>query len=180
MTTFEKVSALNLAFGNVKGNVLDPNKQAILNQAFLCLEEAKEMIEEGFPGIKLTIDVDKGAWDGSINLKEVLDAQGDLTTVNDGVAHIVGVDGNRVYDKVDASNRTKFIRCQEEVGPAIQHYIDKGFQGTDLYLEGKYPEVCIKVAGDVMVNGKFYPKGKFLKNVVTFQEPDFSDILSGN
>ncbi|AFX93550.1 MazG-like pyrophosphatase [Serratia phage phiMAM1] len=188
-TTFEKVSALNLAFGNSKGDVLNPDPATVLKQAALCLEEAVEMIQEGFPGVKLVLGVDakgrqvvtldKSAWDGQVDLVQVLDAQGDMTTVNDGVAHIVGVDGNRVYDIVDASNRTKFIRCQEEVAPALQYYFDKGFNRGDLYLEGDFPEMCIKVTADITVQGKFYPRDKFLKNVATFKEPDFSEILAG-
>ncbi|ASZ78855.1 nucleoside triphosphate pyrophosphohydrolase [Serratia phage 2050H1] len=188
-TTFEKVSALNLAFGNEKGDVLNPVAGNILKQATLCLEEAVEMIQEGFPGVELVLSVDhkgrqvisldKSKWDNQVNLVQVLDAQGDMTTVNDGVAHIIGVDGNRVYDIVDASNRTKFIRCQEEVAPALQYYFDKGFNRGDLYLEGDFPEMCIKVTADITVQGKYYPRDKFLKNMATFQEPDFSEILAG-
>lgn len=188
-TTFEKVSALNLAFGNVKGDVLNPVAATILKQATLCLEEAVEMIQEGFPGVKLALSVDskgrqvisldKSGWDGGIDLGQVLDAQGDLTTVNDGVAHVVGVSGDRVYDRVDASNRTKFIRQGSEVNAALGYYYDKGFTPSQLYLSGDFPEVCIKVVADCSVAGKYYPAGKFLKNMVTFQEPDFSDILAG-
>ena len=188
-TTFEKVSALNLAFGNAKGDILNPNTATILKQAALCLEEAVEMIQEGFPGVKLVLGVDakgrqvisldKSLWDGQANLEQILDAQGDMTTVNDGVAHIMGVDGNRVYDIVDASNRTKFIRDGSEVSAALQYYYDKGFNRGELYLEGNFPEMCIKVTSDITVQGKFYPRDKFLKNMATFQEPDFSEILAG-
>lgn len=188
-TTFEKVSALNLAFGNPKGDVLNPDAAAILKQATLCLEESIEMLNDGFPGIKLVlstdkkgrpvVSVDQSEWDGKINLREILDAQGDLTTVNDGVAHVIGVDGNRVYDIVDKSNRSKFIRKGSEVGQALGYYYDKGFRPADLYLCGEFPEVCIKVTADITVEGKFYPRGKFLKNMATFVEPDFSGILAG-
>ena len=57
-TTFEKVTALNLAFGNVKGDLNDPNVKAIRKQAMLCIEEALEMVEAAFPGRKVTIQID--------------------------------------------------------------------------------------------------------------------------
>ena len=35
-TTFEKVAALNLAFGNEKGDLAKPNVKALRKQAQLC------------------------------------------------------------------------------------------------------------------------------------------------
>ena len=51
-TTFEKVTALNLAFGNVKGDLNDPNVKAIRKQAMLCIEEALEMVEVYFTRVE--------------------------------------------------------------------------------------------------------------------------------
>lgn len=177
-TTFEKVSALNVDFGNPAGDASNPNVSAIRKQALLCLEEAIEMVEASNPGIKVTFHIDRVAPDTQeVDLVALLDAQGDLTTVNDGVAHVIGVDGNAVYDLVDASNRTKFITNEQEVKPALQYYYNTGFMPEDLMLVGSYPTVCIKVRSDIRLNGKFYPAGKFLKNMVTFTEPDFSSLL---
>lgn len=181
-TTFEKVSALNVDFGNPAGDLSNPNVSAIRKQALLCLEEAIEMVEAAFPNRKVSIQysaiaANKGLDSGEVDLIALLDAQGDLTTVNDGVAHIVGVDGNAVYDLVDASNRTKFITKEEDVKPALQYYYNIGFLPEDLMLEGKFPTVCIKVRNSMRLNGKHYPAGKFLKNMITFTEPDFSSLL---
>lgn len=180
-TTFEKVTALNLAFGNAKGDLNNPNVKAIRKQAMLCLEEAIEMVEAAYPGLKVKYSLDavseEGWTDSGIDLVALLDAQGDLTTVNDGVAHVAGFDGNACYDLVHESNMSKFISSEGDKIKALTYYYDLGFHPDDLCLHGNYPTMCIKVKRDIKLNGKFYPEGKFLKNMVTFTEPDFSQLL---
>lgn len=176
-TTFEKVTALNLAFGNAKGDLNNPNVKAIRKQAMLCLEEAIEMVEAAHPGMKVVWDLNGDTDETSIDMPGILDAQGDLTTVNDGVAHVAGFDGNACYDLVHESNMSKFINSEGDKIKALAYYYDLGFQPDDLYLHGDYPTMCIKVTRDIKLNGKFYPEGKFLKNMVTFKEPDFSALL---
>ncbi|ARB11814.1 putative nucleoside triphosphate pyrophosphohydrolase [Pectobacterium phage vB_PatP_CB3] len=176
-TTFEKVTALNLAFGNAKGDLNNPDVKAIRKQAMLCLEEAIEMVEAAHPGIKVHWEVTGDANNTGVDILSLLDAQGDLTTVNDGVGHVAGFDGNAVYQLVHDSNMSKFISQEEDKVKALSYYYDLGFQPDDLYLHGDYPTMCIKVKRDIKLNGKFYPEGKFLKNMVTFKEPDFSVLL---
>jgi hypothetical protein len=177
-TTFEKVSALNVDFGNPVGDISNPNVSAIRKQALLCLEEAVEMVEAAYPGSKVSVAHDqRNMTSTGVDLTALLDAQGDLTTVNDGMAHVIGVDGNAVYDLVDASNRTKFITQPSDTDRAMQYYYNIGFLPEDLMLVGEYPTVCIKVRNSMRLNGKQYPAGKFLKNMVTFTEPDFSLLL---
>lgn len=81
--------------------------------------------------------------------------------------------GEEVHD----SNMSKLISQEEDKVKALSYYYDLGFQPDDLYLHGDYPTMCIKVKRDIKLNGKFYPEGKFLKNMVTFKEPDFSALL---
>lgn len=176
-TTFEKVAALNLAFGNEKGDLANPNVKAIRKQAMLCLEEAIELVEAAHPGMKVVWDLNGDTDETSVDMVGIMDAQGDLTTVNDGVAHVAGFDGNACYDLVHESNMSKFISSEEDKIKALAYYYEFGFQPDDLYLHGSYPTMCIKVRRDIRLNGKFYPEGKFLKNMVTFKEPDFSNLL---
>lgn len=180
-TTFEKVSALNNSFGNPKGDLANPNVKAIRKQAMLCLEEAIEMVEAAHEGLTVSYSLnaknEEGWSDTGVNLVALLDAQGDLTTVNDGMAHVAGFDGNEVYQLVHESNMTKFIAVPADVKPALEYYYGLGFKPQDLILVGDFPEKAIKVAEDIRLNGKFYPKGKFLKNMLTFVEPDFSKLL---
>lgn len=176
-TTFEKVAQLNEGFGNPKGDLSNPNVKAIRKQAMLCLEEAVEMVEAAYPGLKIVCQITGATDETSIDMVGLLDAQGDLTTVNDGVAHIAGFDGNACYDLVHESNMAKFISSEGDKIKALAYYYEQGFQPDDLYLHGNYPTMCIKVRRDIKLNGKFYPEGKFLKNMVTFKEPDFSSLL---
>lgn len=183
-TTFEKVAQLNTAFGNPKGDLSNPNVPAIRKQAMLCLEEAIEMVEAANPGIKVEwvmepyTDSPSKVSPDSVDLVALMDAQGDLTTVNDGVAHIAGFDGNAVYQAVHESNMTKFCKTKEEVSEALDWYFrNTGFLPGDIAAYGHYPFVAIKVVQDIHLDGKFYPAGKFLKNMPCFKEPDFSDLL---
>lgn len=188
-TTFLKNSNLNLAFGNARGNVLEPDFSKIRNQSKLVLEETKELLEAAFYDHNVTLDVsitpkasddpiynDPEAWIKA--MKDIMDAQGDITTVNDGVAHVAGFDGDECLQRVYASNMSKFIESEEELAPALQYYYDLGFKEADLYISGDYPRACIKVTNTITVGDKEYPAGKFLKNMAKFKDPDFSDMLT--
>lgn len=181
-TTFSKNVKLNLAFGNAKGDVTAPDFAKIRNQAKLVLEETRELLEAAYfdHDVKLELVVTPRDVEEIVDMtkvmKDIMDAQGDITTVNDGVAHIVGFDGDECLQRVFASNMSKFIRSEDEVGPALDYYYSRGFPEGQLRVEGEYPQACIKVNETVMWNGKEYPANKFLKNMAVFQEPDFSDM----
>lgn len=184
-TTFTKNVNLNLAFGNAKGDVTSPNFGKIRNQAKLVLEETRELLEAAYYDcdVKLDLVLTPKQEPYQIRtiqeiLKDIMDAQGDITTVNDGVAHITGFDGDECLQRVYASNMSKFIRNEDEVGPALDYYYSRGFPGGQLRVEGEFPQACIKVNETVFWNGKEYPAGKFLKNMANFKEPDFADMMT--
>ncbi len=185
-TTFSKNVNLNLAFGNAKGDVTSPDFGKIRNQAKLVLEETRELLEAVYfdhhVGIEFVVTPhavsEKAKLDLPEIMKAIMDAQGDITTVNDGVAHIAGFDGDECLQRVYASNMSKFVRSMDEVVPALDYYYNKGFPRESLRIEGEFPQACIKVVDTITVDGKEYPAGKFLKNMATFKEPDFSDMLT--
>lgn len=185
-TTFSKNVNLNLAFGNAKGDVTSPDFGKIRNQAKLVLEETRELLEAVYFDHEVKIEftatprVLKEPVVVNIKdiMRQILDAQGDITTVNDGLAHIAGFDGDECLQRVYASNMSKFIRNEGEVVPALDYYYNKGFPRESLRIEGEFPQACIKVVDTITVDGKEYPAGKFLKNMATFKEPDFSDMLT--
>ncbi|AHZ60131.1 hypothetical protein HQ81_0203 [Dickeya phage phiDP23.1] len=185
-TTFSKNVNLNLAFGNAKGDITSPDFTKIRNQAKLVLEETRELLEAAYfdHDVKVELVVSPRVVDQVVDMdkvmKDIMDAQGDITTVNDGVAHITGFDGDECLQRVYASNMSKFIRNEGEVGPALQYYYDLGFIEGELEIQGEFPQACIKVVDTITVGGKEYPAGKFLKNMAAFKEPDFSDMLTGN
>lgn len=183
-TTFSKNVKLNLAFGNAKGNVTAPDFAKIRNQAKLVLEETKELLEAAYFDHQVVLTLELNPRESEIPtttedlMKAIMDAQGDITTVNDGVAHIAGFDGDECLQRVYTSNMSKFIRSEDEVGPALDYYYSRGFPEGQLRVEGEFPQACIKVNETVMWKGKEYPANKFLKNMAVFQEPDFSDMLT--
>lgn len=185
-TTFSKNVNLNLAFGNAKGDVTSPDFGKIRNQAKLVLEETRELLEAAYFDHEVKIEFTASprvlkepvVVDIKDIMRQIMDAQGDITTVNDGVAHIAGFDGDECLQRVYASNMSKFIRNEGEVVPALDYYYNKGFPRESLRIEGEFPQACIKVVDTIIVDGKEYPAGKFLKNMATFKEPDFSDMLT--
>lgn len=185
-TTFQKNVRLNNAFGNKKGDITAPDFGRIQTQAKLVLEETRELLEAAFYDCSVKLDLvltpkQEPYQTKTIQeiLKDIMDAQGDITTVNDGVAHITGFDGDECLQRVYASNMSKFVRFEDEVGPALDYYYSRGFPAGQLRIEGEFPQACIKVVETVTWNGKEYPAGKFLKNMATFQEPDFTDMVEG-
>ncbi|AGY47596.1 nucleoside triphosphate pyrophosphohydrolase [Salmonella phage Maynard] len=185
-TTFSKNVNLNLAFGNAKGDVTSPDFGKIRNQAKLVLEETRELLEAAFFDHDVKVEFtatprvlkEPVVVDIQGIMRQIMDAQGDITTVNDGVAHIAGFDGDECLQRVYASNMSKFVRNEGEVVPALEYYYNKGFPRESLRIEGEFPQACIKVVDTITVDGKEYPAGKFLKNMATFKEPDFSDMLT--
>lgn len=183
-TTFQKNVNLNLAFGNAKGDVTSPDFGKIRNQAKLVLEETRELLEAAYFDHEVKVELvvvprdTAQIVDMDKVMKDIMDAQGDITTVNDGVAHIAGFNGDECLQRVYASNMSKFVRNMDEVDPALDYYYDKGFPRDSLRIEGEFPQACIKVVETITVSGKEYPAGKFLKNMATFKEPDFSDMVT--
>lgn len=185
-TTFSKNVNLNLAFGNAKGDITSPDFGKIRNQAKLVLEETRELLEAAYFDHEVKIEFTASprvlkepvVVDIKDIMRQIMDAQGDITTVNDGLAHIAGFDGDECLQRVYASNMSKFIRNEGEVVPALDYYYNKGFPRESLRIEGEFPQACIKVVDTITVDGKEYPAGKFLKNMATFKEPDFSDMLT--
>lgn len=164
VTTFEKVTQLNLAFANPKGDKHNPDWDYIEGQVKLVIEEAEEMMQ----AVR------------DRNFTELMDAQGDMTTVNDGVAHKGGFDGNAVYNEVHRSNMSKLCANENEAMATIDYYVSLGIPRDHLFTAGDYPMVAIKVGKDstFVQDGKekFAPAGKFLKNI-SWREPDFDFIF---
>lgn len=176
----EKVAELNIAFGNPKGDLSNPNVNAIRKQAKLCLEESVEAIEASNPDMMVQVHLQKrltNADVGPVNMIQLADAIGDILTVGYGLAHIAGFDADKIYDLVHESNLTKFIRHEDEVEDALSYYWAMGFGDDELRIKGEFPKAYIKVAKTTTINGKEYPEGKFLKNMITFKEPDFSSLF---
>lgn len=178
----QKVAELNTLWGNQKGDLASPNIKALRKQAKLCLEESIEAVEASDTSKNVVVSFESklaNADVAPVDLVGIADAIGDILTVAYGLAHVAGFDADEIYNLVHESNMTKFIRSEEEQVPALSYYWDLGFPDDSLAVEGEFPLAYIRVTKTVEVAGKEIPAGKILKNMLTFQEPNFSTLLPG-
>jgi len=157
-TTFQKNTIMNLAFGNPKGDKHNPDWAAIERQYKISLSE---MLEIG-----------KAIEDR--NFKEVIDGIADVTTTNDGLAHIAGVNGDVALDCVYRSNMSKFCADGAEVDATLAKYAAKG---VELTVHGVYPAAFVRSAKEQLLDGEIIPAGKFLKGI-NYNRPDFSAVMA--
>lgn len=152
-TNFSNVAHLNNVFGNPQGDPSKPNWGAIEKQLHLIKEEVKEFSE--------AVEAD--------NWKKMRDAVSDILVVTYGMAHIMGIDADADMQAVQDSNMSKLCTNSDEVQETLRYYYEE--VGIKVFAEGLLPEVAIKSSeNQTGTDGKFYPKGKFLKNT-SWHEP---------
>ncbi|RTE66486.1 hypothetical protein EH243_07785 [Amphritea opalescens] len=153
MSNFTDVSYLNTVFGNLKGDMQNPNWDKAGKQLHLIQEELAELVE----GID------------NKDMSEVRDAVADILVVTYGMAHILGIDADTDMSAVQASNLSKLCKTDEEVEQTLAYYRNE--VGLNVYSGGELPEAFIKSAEDQTgKDGKFYPGQKFLK-CINWHEP---------
>lgn len=153
-TPFAAVSFMNAAFGNPKGDLANPNWDAIDRQLAIIKSEFNELC----------------AAVEARNITLVRDGIADVEVTNLGLAHILGIDSDADMGAVFRSNMSKFVTSDAELIASVEKY---AAIEVEVYEEGEYPRKCIKSAKDQTgTNGEFYKKGKFLKGV-NFKEPVF-------
>lgn len=178
----QKVAELNVLFGNPKGDLAKPDAARLRKQAMLCVEESVEALENADRTKLVTINFQakpSNADTVPYDLVGIMDAVGDMLTVAYGLAHAAGFDADEVYQRVHDSNMSKFVTSDEEAVPALSYYWNQGYPDDSLAIEGEYPQAIIRVTKDTTIDGKLIPAGKFLKNMNTFKEPNFYDLLPG-
>jgi hypothetical protein len=145
---------MNTAFGNMKG---DPN-----NIDWEKLRKQKQLIDEEYQELQDALDTE--------DTTALRDAMCDVLVTVLGLYHYTGHDADVDMDEVGSSNFSKLCTSLDEVYETIEKYQDLGI---DVHSEGDLPAICIKSSCDQFdITGKFYPKGKFLKNV-NWREPRF-------
>lgn len=156
MSNFSDVSYLNTVFGNLKGDLKNPDWNKAGKQLHLIQEELAELVE----GIN------------NQDMSEVRDAVADILVVTYGMAHILGIDADSDMSTVQASNLSKLCKTEDEVEQTLTYYRDE--VGLNVYRGGELPEAFIKSAEDQTgKDGKFYPGHKFLK-CINWHEPKFA------
>lgn len=155
MSMFEDVSSLNVAFGNAKGDPLNPNWDRLESQAKNILDEYNELMEDGFAKKDIT---------------EVRDAICDILVFTLGLGHMAGLPVELDMAAVDLSNRSKFCANPDELDATMLKYVALGIE---VYADGSYPLARVKSSKEQTdIKGNIYRANKMLK-CVKFKEPIF-------
>lgn len=159
MTNFELVGQFHQVFGHPKHNTLQ--KDIILENPKLS-QLRLDLIAEEFDELKCAVEEN--------NMTEVIDALSDILYVVYGMGQAFGINLDKSFKIVHASNMTKLCKNEKEAQETILHYKTlPGFENTD---------VRYRLSSD----GKNYTiynaeTGKILKSKY-FTLPDFSDMVS--
>jgi hypothetical protein len=166
LTPFQRISEMNAAFGNPKGDYSKVDWDRIRKQYVNIFDEYCEGLEAlGFS--KLLVKWLKDAHTGyiikriatyDVNPLEVRDALADIQVFKDGALHLMGVDGDADMHAVIDGVMTRFIKDEDDLADTIAMHARKGV--LKVYFEGEYPTMVMKSSEDQ----PDAPKGKFLKS----------------
>lgn len=164
MSNFQKVSAMNVAFGNPKGEPFNFNVNKVRNQClnivdelgelFVALGADKTAVKSGIASMKYAANHVSGPMD----LTKTRDALCDINVFTYGAHHLMGINADADMDAVVAGVMTRFIKDDFDKKATQTLHAAKGV--TDVYFEGEYPTMIMKSASDQ----PDAPKGKFLKS----------------
>lgn len=174
MTNFRLVAAMNIAFGNPRGDANNINWEKVRKQSLNVVDEMCEM----FAALGADKE-DMKAMSAKIksNVKFVKDPDLDLTrdSVIDqhvflyGMHHLMGINADIDMKSVIKGVMTRFIRDDEDKENTIRKHMRNGV--VDVYFEGNYPTMIMKSGSDQ----PDAPKGKFMKSA-SYKEPVFYDV----
>ena len=176
-TTFQRVSAMNTAFGNPKGDPLNINWDKVRRQFKNVGHEFCELLQglglnpacvENILGA-IDRNTNPEQFDGEVNPTKVRDSSRDIVVFADGGHHFMGIDGDRDMNAVIDGVMTRFIKDDADKQATIEKHAAAGV--TDVYFEGEYPTMVMKSGSDQ----PDAPAGKFLKSA-SFIDSKFYDI----
>jgi len=164
MSNFQRVAAMNAAFGNPEGDPkaidFDRVRKQCLNIAdefgelMIALGADPENMKQAVAQIK-----DVGAYtSGQADLTEVRDALCDIHVFAYGAHHFMGIDADDDMDAVVDGVMTRFVKDPADLAATLDMHTDRGIKEFDIF--GDYPTVVVKSAEDQ----PDAPKGKFLKS----------------
>jgi predicted HAD superfamily Cof-like phosphohydrolase len=172
-TNFERVSDMNVAFGNPNGNPLSISLDRVRSQTRNILDEFCEIqlalgaSQEAVDAIRVAA---KGiSYPNDVDLDGVRDGLCDVHVFAYGAHHLMGLDADRDMDGVVSAVMTRFIKDEADKQATIAKHAAKGV--TEVYFEGDFPTMVMKSA----VDQPDAPKGKFLKSA-SYCEPDFYPV----
>jgi hypothetical protein len=164
ITNFRRVSAMNTAFGNPKGNREAISATKVRKQ---CLNIADEF-GELFVALGADPDLIKAAvsnlkWVaakacGPIDVDKTRDALCDIHVFGYGAHHFLCIDADTDMDSVVDGVMTRFVKDEADLKATLANHLEKGVK--EVYIEGEFPTMVVKSA----VDQPDAPKGKFLKS----------------
>lgn len=164
MSNFERVAAMNIAFGNPKGNPKDIDFDRIRKQALNIADEFAELmiaLGANASNIKYAVNNLKALASivtHEVDITDVRDALCDINVFSYGAQHLMGVDGDADMNAVLDGVMTRFIKNETDFAATLNMHNAKGV--TEVYREGDYPTMVLKSATDQ----PDAPQGKFLKS----------------
>jgi hypothetical protein len=171
-TNYELVAAMNVAFGNPRGNAASIDWERIRKQCLNLPDELGELfiaLGADPKGVKDAVSALK--WMAAkpvnpIDRDQVRDSLCDMHVFGYGAHHLMGIDADHDMRAVLEGVMTRFIKDDADKAATIAKHAAAGV--TDVYFEGEYPTMVMKSASDQ----PDAPKGKFLKSA-SFREPRF-------
>jgi len=158
LTCYESVQEFHEVFGhpnpnNLQNNIFVEDPTLVNFRVSLITEEVNELIA----AVK------------DQNMTEVMDALGDISYVVNGMAIALGIDLDKVFDIVHASNMSKLCVSEREAQETVEYYkTQPGFENVTV----QYRESC-KKGFYVIYN---VATGKILKSI-NFRLPNFEPLM---
>lgn len=175
MTNFAQVAAMNVAFGNPKGDPTNIDFNRVRKQCLNIPDEVGELFialgadpEKVKHAVGLLKYVAKEAVN-PVDLDQVRDSLSDIHVFTYGGHHLMGIDADCDMNAVIEGVMTRFVKNTHDMVATIKIHADKGV--TDTYVEGDFPTAILKSGSDQ----PDAPKGKFLKSA-SYKEPVFYPI----
>jgi predicted HAD superfamily Cof-like phosphohydrolase len=177
MTNFTRVSEMNTAFGNPKGNPKDIDFNRVRSQCMNIADEFGElMVALGadpsamkYAVTNLKAIASMARMEGPVDLEGVRDALCDINVFSYGAHHLMGIDADADMEAVIDGVMTRFIKDEEDKEATIEMHQAKGV--TSYAIEGNYPTKIMRSSMDQ----PDAPKGKFLKSA-SYQNTVFPPI----
>lgn len=172
-TNFKKVAAMNVAFGNPKGNPSSIDPGRLRSQIKNIFHEYCELLVAAGANpatVQSFRQAESGViFDREIDLEGMRDALCDGHVFGYGAHHLMGLDADQDMAEVVGAVMTRFIKDDEDKQATIALHAAKGV--TQVYFEGEYPMMVMKS----LVDQPDAPKGKFLKSA-SYKEPRFTKL----
>ncbi|WP_019653986.1 hypothetical protein [Variovorax atrisoli] len=174
-TNYQRVAAMNTAFGNPRGNAASIDQDRVRKQCLNIADELGELyIALGADETAIKAAVENLKWNaakacGDISHDQARDALCDIHVFAYGAHHLMGIDADRDMNDVVDGVMTRFIKDDADKAATIAKHATSGV--TDVYFEGEYPTMVMKSGSDQ----PDAPKGKFLKSA-SYREPVFAPL----